>query len=274
MRQAGVSSSIPAGVGLDLSAPAGAVAAITPQASCDIPALRRWEGREGDRAAGEGDTGTGPAGVAVAASQLSPSLLAAPKEEMDSLPDEAWGHQPWEPPPDLTEPPFPPHSQATSPAAALARLPALAPAPRHRHQPPLRPCLPCLPGPQPCPTAPPAPRPSAWPWTAPRAPSRTLGRPAPAPARPAPGGPAWPPGPGAGSSGGAAGPRPPWPRCRPGARPCPTGRCSRWAGGSGGCGRTPGRSAGEHGTDTRTPALERAQLRGRFSLGLARGRGP
>ncbi|XP_041341735.1 regulator of G-protein signaling 9 isoform X1 [Pyrgilauda ruficollis] len=150
-----------------------------------------------------------------------------------------------------------PPNQATSPPAPPARLPTLAPAPRHRHQPPLRPCLPCPPSPQPCPRAPPAPQPSAGPWAARRAPSRTRGRPAPAPSRPAAADPAWPPGPGPACCGGAAGARAAWPRWRPGARPCPTARCSRWAGGSGGCGRTAGRSAAS--SKSEQPCLRRAQ---------------
>nr|XP_026653733.1 regulator of G-protein signaling 9 isoform X3 [Zonotrichia albicollis] len=140
-------------------------------------------------------------------------------------------------------------SQPTSPPAPPARLPTPAPAPRHRP----RPCLPC----PPCPGVPPVPPPWTGPWAAPRAPGRTRGHPAPAPSPPAAGDPAWPPGPGPGSCGGAAGARASRARCRPGARPCPTARCSRWAGGSGGCGPTAGRSAAS--SKSERPRLRRAQ---------------
>ncbi|XP_032932534.1 regulator of G-protein signaling 9 [Catharus ustulatus] len=84
MRQAAVSSSIPEGVGLGLSAPAGAVAALTPQAPCDTSVLS-GEGRDGDRAAGDRDIAKawlGWRGI---------PLLKKPGE-------------PWVSPPDLTEP--------------------------------------------------------------------------------------------------------------------------------------------------------------------------
>ncbi|KAL9833482.1 regulator of G-protein signaling 9 isoform 1-T1 [Geothlypis trichas] len=142
-------------------------------------------------------------------------------------------------------------SQPTSPPAPPARLSTLAPAPAPRHRP--RPCLPC----PPCPGIPRVPHPWAGPWAAPRAPGRTRGQPAPARSRRAAGDPAWPPGPGPGSCGGAAGARAGRARCRPGARPCPTARCSRWAGGSGGCGPTAERSAAS--SKSERPRLWRAQ---------------